>query len=261
MNKRKIVFWSVLGVVILALVITLLCFLFPNNSVGKVNYIGHRGYSCANVDNTLEAFIEGGSKDFWGLECDVRVTSDGEFVLSHDKDPFKSLGDDRTVESMTYEEVMSKPLPNKFNDKLVYICNFADYLGACKAYKKIAVIELKSNFTKAQLESMLEIIEDKYSLDKVQIIAFNIDLLDEIRLLNPKVSLVGLAGSPKGIDNVFKKGYDISVKSYWLSRSIVAKFNATGRTVSVWTVDSRLLAGFYTRWGVVAITSNCLDGK
>ena len=44
---------------------------------------GHRG-SLWGVENTSEAFINGAKKGYKYLECDVKVTGDGEYIISHD---------------------------------------------------------------------------------------------------------------------------------------------------------------------------------
>ena len=51
----------------------------------KPKFVGHRG-SYKGVMNTEEAFRNG--VDYYGydgLECDVRVTADGKYVISHDE--------------------------------------------------------------------------------------------------------------------------------------------------------------------------------
>lgn len=46
-------------------------------------YIAHRGYSELAPENTLPAFELAVQSGFWGVECDVWLSQDGEFVISH----------------------------------------------------------------------------------------------------------------------------------------------------------------------------------
>ncbi|MBP5688061.1 MAG: hypothetical protein J6X22_05385, partial [Muribaculaceae bacterium] len=62
----------------------------------KPIFIGHRG-SYMGVMNTVEAYNNGVDHyGYQGLECDVRVTADGHYVISHDETT-NSVGGNLTV--------------------------------------------------------------------------------------------------------------------------------------------------------------------
>ena len=69
--------------------------------------VGHRG-SGLGVENTKEAFLNGVEKNGYdGLECDVRVTRDGVYVISHDETT-ERVGGNLTVTNATYEELLAE---------------------------------------------------------------------------------------------------------------------------------------------------------
>lgn len=53
-------------------------------SIEDVTVIGHRGYSHKYEDNSMKGFREAVQAGVDGIEVDVRQTTDGEIVLSHD---------------------------------------------------------------------------------------------------------------------------------------------------------------------------------
>ena len=61
------------------------------NDTVKINnheslLIAHRGLSGLEVENTDAAFIAAGERSYYGIEADVRRTSDGRFIICHDAD-------------------------------------------------------------------------------------------------------------------------------------------------------------------------------
>ena len=50
----------------------------------KIRMIAHRGLSLLAPENTLPAYELAGKYGYYGAECDIHETKDGEFVLLHD---------------------------------------------------------------------------------------------------------------------------------------------------------------------------------
>ena len=50
----------------------------------KIRMIAHRGLSSLAPENTLPAYELAGKYGYYGAECDIHETKDGEFVLLHD---------------------------------------------------------------------------------------------------------------------------------------------------------------------------------
>ena len=67
----------------------------------KPRMIAHRGLSGIELENTCSAFVAAGNRSYFGIETDVHVTADGQFIIIHD-DSTKRVGlDDLTVENST----------------------------------------------------------------------------------------------------------------------------------------------------------------
>ena len=60
--------------------------------------VAHRGVSGLEMENTCSAFVAAGNRSYYGIETDVHVTRDGQFVIIHDDDTARVTGDSMTVE-------------------------------------------------------------------------------------------------------------------------------------------------------------------
>ena len=69
--------------------------------------IAHRGASLERPENTIDSLEYGSELGAFAVECDVRTTADGRYVIFHD-DNMKRLGnDDRAVSDVTFDEMNS----------------------------------------------------------------------------------------------------------------------------------------------------------
>ena len=217
--------------------------------------VGHRG-SQWGVENTRAAFINGAEAGAWALECDVRVTSDGSFVISHD-DSYKRLGGPETkIANMTTETVLSTRLTHKRHG-ITYAgtpCTLGEFLDICKTYNVVPVVEIKvctnihSN-TKAENEpvfdgipALINLIDLKGLSDKVVIISFMPGVVDFIHRHYSDITVQVLAGDQDGpiedwVDWCIKNKMDLDVIHTIITKEAVDRMHAAGLKVNVWTVD------------------------
>ena len=101
-------------------------------------FIGHAGCYKGN-DNSEEAFLNAATYyHYQAIECDLRMTKDGVFVVNHDDD----FGG-KSIANTTYEDLL-KVVRISSNKKYVsHICTFERYLEICKEYGCEAIVELK----------------------------------------------------------------------------------------------------------------------
>lgn len=151
----------------------------------EVQFIGHQG-SYYGVPNSEEAFLYGAKNlHYQALECDVKQTKDGVFVVCHD-DTFGGVN----IASTTYEE-LSKVVatssrtagyPSQYGEMpgtgkySSTICTLERYLEICKEYGCYAVIELKgstgiSNTDQSRMPALMELIEQEEMLEQTIFLA------------------------------------------------------------------------------------------
>ena len=217
--------------------------------------VGHRG-SQWGVENTRAAFINGANAGAWGLECDIRVTGDGTFVVSHD-DNYKRLGGPETkIADMTTEAILSTRLTSKRHG-VTYAgtpCTLGEFLDICKEYNVVPVVEVKvcttihSN-TKAENEpvfdgipALINLIDQKGLSDRVVIISFMPGVVDLIHRHYPDITVQVLAGDEDGtimewVEWCKQYKMDLDVVHTIVTKEAVDAMHAAGLKVNVWTVD------------------------
>ena len=217
--------------------------------------VGHRG-SQWGVENTRAAFINGANAGAWGLECDIRVTGDGSFVISHD-DSYKRLGGPETkIADMTTEEVLTTRLTSKRHG-ITYAgtpCTLGEFLDICNEYNVVPVIEIKvctsihSN-TKADNEpvfdgipALVNLIDQKKLTHKAVIISFMPGVVDFIHRHYPDLTVQVLAGEEDGsimewVEWCKQYNMDLDVVHSIVTKEAVDAMHEAGLKVNVWTVD------------------------
>ena len=76
--------------------------------------VAHRGLSGLERENTCPAFVAAGNRSYYGVETDVHVTKDGQFVIIHDETTERVSGGvhNFNVEECAYAELKDLTLPD-----------------------------------------------------------------------------------------------------------------------------------------------------
>ena len=250
-NKNK----NVNIMTLLKSIFTIAIILMATLGLQAQHIVGHRG-SQWGVENTRAAFINGAKAGAWGLECDIRVTADGTFVVSHD-DSYKRLGGPATkIADMTTENVLSTRLTSKRHG-ITYAgtpCTLGEFLDICNQYNVVPVVEVKvctsihSN-TKAENEpvydgipALVNLIDQKGLTDKAVIISFMPGVVDFIHRHYPDLTVQVLAGDEDGtimewVEWCKQYNMDLDVVHTIVTKEAVDAMHDAGLKVNVWTVD------------------------
>ena len=142
----------------------------------RVLSIAHQGASGYGYpQNTVENIIAC-AKDGWKYaEFDVRWTSDGVPVISHDDErTLYGSTETITISTSTYEQLTAVQL---FADANVKISTFYDVIDACKLYGLFACIEFKVWPNGTQLDDMVTYLKRRNMLRNCMWLSFNFDPL------------------------------------------------------------------------------------
>ena len=229
---------------------------------GNAKIIAHRGLSGLEVENTDSAFIEAGKRSYYGIESDVRKTSDGKFIMCHDETLSRISGKDIVVENTTLDELLKVELFAKKEGKSVEkLSTLESYIAICKEYDKQAILELKSNFTEQEIANMIGVISSCGYIDRVTFISFNYDNLLYVRNVLPTQKAMYLFSelSDEITANLIRDGIDVAINHKALTKKAVERFHSAGLEVNCWTVDSVSTAEKLVSWGVDYVTTNILE--
>lgn len=207
------------------------------NGDDPVKFIAHRGLSREGYQNTENAFmLAGQDENVWGIETDVWMTSDGGMVCMHDANALKGI---TNVRNVTLQQAVSTPLRNNHNE---FAPSIQTYLGVCKEYNKVAIIELKDTKMSAEdIDILLNFVKQSGAMAKI--ISFHYKLLEIVRSKDSEIGMQALALSgnlltAKVVKKLISLRCDLSSNYEYLTSSVIDKFHKAGLKVGVWTVNS-----------------------
>lgn len=228
--------------------------------------VGHRGCGIG-VENTAAAYRLG--VDYYhyvGLECDVRVTRDRQYVISHDETTNR-VGGNLTVADATLAELRAETYQQTRSgaEYTGHICTVAEYLDICVEKGVFPIIELKwstgiNNNDMSNFDGLAALIESKGLTDRAIILTSMKQSLEYVRTHHPSLRCQWLC-------NANWKGNEAWCQQWQLGPSIsagnfdvetVRQFNAMGLQVVCWTVDSEETYRQVVEIGVSMVTTNTL---
>ena len=237
----------------------------------KTNMIAHRGVSKLERENTCASFIAAGNRSYYGIETDILVTGDGNFVAMHDDTAERvTLGACKAdITRSTLEEVQSIRLPDldgSFARSDIRIPTLADYVSICKKYGKICILEVKNTFKKDDLARMIEEIRKLEYLENVIFISIEYENCVNLREMLPDAQIQYLTRQRMddtvldmitsiGID----AGIDIDYSNPARNKERIDLLHRHGIKVNVCVCDDPELARDIIDMGADYLTTNILE--
>lgn len=242
--------------------------------------IAHRGYSSTAPENTRAAFQLASSANFGGMECDVQMTQDGRFVISHDNNLFRIFGVDQNISDSLFEDIQELTAVggngvDKYPDEqLLTLEQFMDIMAA---NGKVAYIELKATWPQEDTDRLYELISSYGINDRINIISFQdqellriVQAMETYReaipeTVDPQITYLSKTpevaddalGDLTPVDWAIANGFGVGLTWKTITPEIVDKVHAAGLTVNAWTVDAYNVACYlFEEIKVDNITSN-----
>jgi glycerophosphoryl diester phosphodiesterase len=161
-------------------------------SKGRMLVVAHRGSSGSAPENTMAAFeiaLQSGADI---IECDVRLTRDGEVVVFHDRNLNRTTNGDGPVESRTLGELKSLDAGSWFGAKFrgEQIPTLGEVLRLLDN-RAFLNIELKADFRQRSRNTLLqkcvlEILRGSCAERRVFLASFNHRMMYEIKEKHPE---------------------------------------------------------------------------
>jgi glycerophosphoryl diester phosphodiesterase len=114
----------------------------------KTRISAHRGDMETYPENTIPAFRSAGEKGAWGIETDVRLTSDGHLVCIHNATVDACTDGTGNVANFTLEELRALNIDygeayGNYTGEKLEIPLFSDYLAICREFGCVALVHLQ----------------------------------------------------------------------------------------------------------------------
>lgn len=236
-------------------------------SAWKPIFVGHRG-SYRGVANTAEAYRNG--VDYYhytGLECDVRVTKDGHYVILHDNTTGSLCDVDIDAQQSTLAELKALDL-RQTRGGVTYtgkICTVEEYLDICVEKNAFPIIELKwttgintndmSNFA-----GLLALVDAKGLRQKAIFLTSMNKSIEHIKQNYPDLTCQYLLSSDSDTKFEFCKKWNVnpSFSAGALTPAIVTRYREAGFEVAAWTVNTEANYRKYGEMGCFMMTCDYL---
>ena len=234
----------------------------------QTKMIAHRGLSGLERENTCPAFVAAANRSYFGIETDVHITSDGQFVLIHDETTKKVTDGTHNinVETSKYSSFKDIVLPDLDGTTVrqdIRIPLLSEYVSICKKYEKMCILEVKNHFKKEDLKRLVGIIENMNYIESTIFISFDLANCINLRALLPKNDIQYITGDEKInmdlINLLCTNKLDLDIRYTLLTKDNIKLLHKYGIKVNCWTCNKKAQAEKLAKYGVDYITTNILE--
>lgn len=247
----------------------------PMFSPKKIRYVMHRGFSYfteqttptnARPENTVPAFEQAGIAGAFGIETDVRETSDGYFVLMHDATVDRTTDGTGYVESMTLAQIEALTIDygaNVATYNNLKVPTLEEYLEVCAKYGCVPFIEIAkvTNYSK-----LIDTIRQYGMEDNCVLICSYTGSKEAVRAITNKPTILINARTGDDFDDIIDeyKNQDNIIIAFQrentptLTKAQVLECHESGVVVSAWTFNYTVQEDLYTPLGIDLITCELL---
>lgn len=241
---------------------------------GKATLAGHRGESDLAPENTMASFSLAWKNGVKIVETDIHLTSDGQVVICHDADTYRTSGNQTKVviKDSTLAEVQGVDVgawkgPEFAGQKCPTLKELYDAMPAGTA----CYTEIKSGID--VVPAFVQVVKDcKKGPEQVVVISFHADALAASKKALPNYRHYLLANFKKDREGKFlprpnveewiatarrirADGLDLQASDP-LDEATCKTIHSAGLELHIWTVDDPAVAKKYLDWGVKSVTTN-----
>ena len=225
----------------------------------------HRGANRDLPENTMyaiEHMVERGVK---GIEIDVRLTKDGEVMLSHDTNVKRVSGEDKEIHEITSDEFKEINVGHYIfgEGKKVYPPMLSEVLKYCKENQVCCAIELKNKTHMSIVDKVFDVVAKESAEEYTRIYSFEEDILEAYAKKNPSYPLhLNMNNvSEKYIAMAKEKGWWLNPGIACITKEFVQESKEHGVDMHVWTVNDLKMMKTLACWGITVIITDELFRK
>lgn len=234
------------------LIITLTLLTLHLNAQTQV--IAHRGFwnTEGSAQNSIAALIKADSIGCYGSEFDVRMSKDGELVVSHD--PFFK---GKRISRTSAKKLLKLQLKNGETLPLL-----SDYLKQGATLNTRLILELKKSGNAKETEAIDQILQMAKEFgveDRMEYLSFSIHAVKELIEKAPAGTPVFYLNgdlSPQKLKEIGCTGPDYEDAVFHKHPEWIAECHALGMKTNVWTVNKEKEMQYFIDKGIHFITTN-----
>lgn len=262
-RRRRIAY----AVIMVAALVADACYLlisFNNNPFENVaifhetKVMAHRGASTEAPENTMAAFQKAIDDMADYIELDVQLTNNGEVIVMHDSNAYRTTGVDANIVNMTYKEVKTLDAGSWFSDEYVgeNVPSLKEVLELTQGKIKLNIeLKLADNGT-ALAKNTVRIIEKYNMVNDCVITSFSESALKAVKTYNQEIKVGYILSAAYGDFYDMKNVDFFSVNAAFLSKRTIDAIHNSGKRVYAWTVNNKESIKNLTNKGVDGIITD-----
>ncbi|HKL98570.1 MAG TPA: glycerophosphodiester phosphodiesterase [Mobilitalea sp.] len=213
---------------------------YLKEALSGIMITSHRGNSFMAPENTIPALEYAIQAHSDYAEIDIQQCLDGTIVLMHDRTLWRTTRDNRVLTSLTLEQLKQLDAGSWFAPEYINtpIPTLEEAFEYCKGKVRLNIDIKYYDKKDSGLEEALVALIDQYDLERSCIISsMDYPALVKIKELNPNIK-TGLILSVTYGNLLDKKYVDFySLRSSFISKSIVESVHHEGKEIHAWTVN------------------------
>ena len=245
-KRRKVIYSIVLTVAVVAdafyLIMTFNDNPFENVAIfHETKVMAHRGASTETPENTMAAFQKAIDDMADYIELDVQLTSDGEVIVMHDSNAYRTTGVDENIVNMTYKEVRRLDAGSWYSDeyKGEKVPGLREVLELAQGKIKLN-IELKPADNSEELARKTVALIEKYNMENDCVItSFSSSALSAAKSCDENIRVGYILSAAYGEYYDMKNIDFFSVNAAFLSKRTIDAIHNSGKQVYAWTVNNK----------------------
>lgn len=218
----------------------------------------HRGSSTTAPENTIPAIEAAMEEMADSVEIDVQMTSDGVIVLGHDASLKRVAGVNRSIASMTFEELEQLDVGSWFSESYggTRVPALSEVLELCS--QKIGLnIEIKYVGKNSELpEKTAEMIKAYGMENQCVVTSTNLPYLRRVKEVLPEVRTGYIISAAYGNFYSSDDVDFISIRSGFVTSALMQNAHEQGKAVYAWTVNTKSELERLTLLGVDGIITD-----
>lgn len=209
--------------------------------ISEIQITAHRGSSVTAPENTMASLIAAVEELADYAEIDVQETADGMVVLGHDNNLKRVAGVNKSIKSMTYEELKLLDVGLWFS--LDFMGERIPTLDEVMEYSKGKIklnIEIKNVGKNSSMpEKVLEMIQEHEMQEQCVVTSTSLPYLIRIKEAAPDIRTGYIVSAAYGNYYSHDSIDFISLRSSFVNEKLIASAHEQGKTIHAWTVNSK----------------------
>ena len=212
-----------------------------------IQFFAHRGSRFEYDENTMKAFKEAYARGARGFETDVRMTGDGDLILSHDESLYRTCGVDVQTEDLTTKECLK--IKTKAGNDIALCQELADFLAdKPNMYIEWEIKTIPELYTQAMLDDLCEklwnmTMPKKPASSLYLFTSFDKRALNTMKRLHPEAEMMLLKSQPAS-PAILMEAYNMGImrvgcKMDGTTRSTIRLGHKLGMIVSLWPGNNK----------------------